>query len=147
MQNPAKTYKYKQIVGWLIEVLGWPAHSSTQSSTPAPEPLSSKPFQFCPSGGGAAARCSGGMGQFPSTVARRICPCRERKASPLGPRSPYIRIPNVVGQLRFPWKSSALHDGQPEEQEESASAFMSNFNIAAICQHELKEGEMDDVKQ
>ncbi|CAK9045318.1 Uncharacterized protein SCF082_LOCUS25611 [Durusdinium trenchii] len=48
-------------------------------------------------GGGAAARCSGGMGQFPSTVARRICPCRERK-----------------------------------EQEESASAFMSNFNIAAI---------------
>ncbi|CAK9045322.1 unnamed protein product [Durusdinium trenchii] len=30
-------------------------------------------------GGGAAARCSGGMGQFPSTVARRICPCRERK--------------------------------------------------------------------
>lgn len=30
--------------------------------------------------GGGSTRCSGGMGQFPSTVARRICPCQEKEA-------------------------------------------------------------------
>ncbi|CAJ1350381.1 unnamed protein product [Effrenium voratum] len=30
-------------------------------------------------GAAGGSRCSGGMGQFPSTVARRICPCRQRE--------------------------------------------------------------------
>ncbi|CAE7194459.1 unnamed protein product [Symbiodinium sp. CCMP2456] len=29
--------------------------------------------------GGGGPRCRGGMGQFPSTVARRICPCRRKE--------------------------------------------------------------------
>ncbi|CAL1160216.1 unnamed protein product [Cladocopium goreaui] len=61
-------------------------------------------------GGGSSTRCSGGMGQFPSTVARRICPCQER-----------------------------------EEQEESASAFMSAFNVATITAA-TKVGQREPLK-
>mmetsp|Transcript_74378 Transcript_74378/g.91369 ORF Transcript_74378/g.91369 Transcript_74378/m.91369 type:complete len:211 (+) Transcript_74378:43-675(+) len=61
-------------------------------------------------GGGSSTRCSGGMGQFPSTVARRVCPCQER-----------------------------------EEQEESASAFMSAFNVATITAA-TKVGQREPLK-
>ena len=69
---------------------------------------------------GGAPRCRGGMGQFPSTVARRICPCRQKEA---------CDIPRLLARLKY--EESRVLKNLRKAEEHSAAATMSLLNAAA----------------